>query len=1148
MSENSKGAEEALASGEEELRLLVETIPAYVWRAAPKGDIEYVNERMLEYFGAPLDEIVGWGWAERVHPEDVAFKVRNWLNSLETENPHDVVCRFRGADGHYRWFNVRGEPLRASDGTVLRWYGVLIDIDEGKKAADMLRRSEAHLAEAQRLSHTGATAANQSKVLYFSEEAYRIWGFDPTLGIPSFETMAERLHPDDRDRVLAGVQLAFTEKRGYSHEYRILLPDGTVKHIESIGEPVLSASGELFEVVATQIDVTERKRAEEELRESEHKLRQIIETVPSLLWSLGPEGEQTRLNQRALDYIGVRFEDLVRLGWQKFLHPDDLAETAKAFSYAIQTGTSYEAVHRIRRADGEYRWHHARGEPLRDQQGRIVQWYGLSIDVDEAKRAEDLLRRSESHLADAQALSHTGSTIYNETEILYWSEETYRIYGFNPALGIPGLEAVFQRIHPDERDSARAEFERAYAEKRGFTVEFRIVLPDGTVKNLKSNNHPVFSADGRIVEFVSTNIDLTERKEAEEALRESEHKLRQIFETVPGLLWSTDLAGEPTQLNQRFLDYTGLRFEDFRHGGWRVFLHPDDLPETTMAFDHAIQTGTSYQAVHRLRRADGEFRWHHTGGEPLRDRQGRIVQWFGLSVDIDEGKRSEDLLRRSEAHLAEAQRLSHTGSATYNDTAILYWSDETYRIFEFDPRHGLPSREAVEQRIHPDDLEPAREEARRAVRQKKNYKLEYRIVLPAGTIKHIELTADPKFSASGELLEVVSTLIDVSERKCAEEALRESEGKFRDYAESASDWFWEIGPDYKFTLLTGNAFDSDWADRIGTTCWDGALDFETEPEKWRLMQATLDSRQPFRDFVYCAARRDGSPMHVKASGKPVFDANGEFRGYRGTGTDVTALILAQEEHERLRQLESDLAHMSRLSVMGELTASLAHEITQPIAAARNNARAAMHFLNRNPPDLDEIREALACIVDDSDRAGEIIDRIRDQIKKAPPRKSRFDLNKAIDEVIELARSAITTNGVSVRTRMAEALAPFEGDRVQLQQVVLNLILNAVEAMSTLKTGPRELLISTEPTQSGGVLVSVQDSGPGIDTDHLDRVFQAFYTTKPSGVGMGLSISRSIIDAHGGRLWADTGALGGAVLQISLPGATKETVNFGRSGR
>jgi PAS domain S-box-containing protein len=399
------------------------------------------------------------------------------------------------------------------------------------------------------------------------------------------------------------------------------------------------------------------------------------------------------------------------------------------------------------------------------------------------------------------------------------------------------------------------------------------------------------------------------------------------------------------------------------------------------------------------------------------------------------------------------------------------------------------------------------------------------------------------FSASGEFVEIVTTQIDVTERKRAGEALHESEARFRDYAETASDWFWEIGPDYKFTLLTENAFGSHTGDRIGTGCWDHALDLETEPEKWRHIRTTLDSRKPFRDFVYRGLSDNGSPMYVRASGKPVFDGNGEFRGYRGTGIDVTAAMRAQEEHERLLRLESELAHMNRLSVMGELTASLAHEITQPIAAARNNARAATRFLDRSPPDLGEAGEALECIVADADRAGDIIDRIRDHIKKAPPRKCRFDLNEAIDEVIGLARSAITANGVTVRTRLAEALLPVEGDRVQLQQVVLNLILNAVEAMSAVEAGTRQLSISTEQTRTGGVLVSVRDSGPGIDPDHLDRVFEAFYTTKSSGVGMGLSICRSIIDAHGGRLWAD--ASSGAVFRFTLPGVGTELTDSRR---
>jgi signal transduction histidine kinase len=371
--------------------------------------------------------------------------------------------------------------------------------------------------------------------------------------------------------------------------------------------------------------------------------------------------------------------------------------------------------------------------------------------------------------------------------------------------------------------------------------------------------------------------------------------------------------------------------------------------------------------------------------------------------------------------------------------------------------------------------------------------------------------------------------------------LAESEAKFRDYAETASDWFWEIGPDCKFRLLTENAFGSDPAGRIGTACWDHALDLETEPEKWRLLRATLESCKPFRNFVYCCVGGNGSPMYVKASGKPVFDTNGEFRGYRGTGTDVTAIMRAQRAEASSQTVQAELARVSRVTTLGELTATIAHEIAQPIGSVRNNARAALNFLDRQPPDLGEVREALGCIVGDADRAQDIIDRIRDQIKKAPPRKHRFDLNEAVNEVIAWARSAITGNGVSVQTRLAERLFPVQGDRVQLQQVVLNLILNAVEAMGSVEVGERELLISTEQSQTNGVLVGVGDSGPGIDPEHLERVFEPFFTTKSSGVGMGLSICRSIIDAHGGRLWADANKPRGAAFQFALPGAEGELV-------
>lgn len=421
-------------------------------------------------------------------------------------------------------------------------------------------------------------------------------------------------------------------------------------------------------------------------------------------------------------------------------------------------------------------------------------------------------------------------------------------------------------------------------------------------------------------------------------------------------------------------------------------------------------------------------------------------------------------LAQSEMHLAAAQRLSQTGSFSWKpSTNERLWSDEIYRIFDIDPALGPDVAKAFE-RVHPDQRDHIRRLSALVASGDASIDEIIRLSFPNGSSKFIHQISRALRGDDGEF-EVVGALSDITEFKAVENALRENEQRFRDYAETASDWFWEIGSDYKFIRLTENAFGSDVADRIGKKCWDHALDFEKESEKWKLLLVALDSRKPFRDFTYCAAGGGGSPMYVKASGKPVFDVNGEFRGYRGTGTDVTALIRAQQGEETLRTVQAELTHVGRIATLGQLTASIAHEVTQPIGSARNNARAALNFLDRQSPSLSEVKEALECVVADTDRAGHIIDRIRDHIKKAPPRRERFDLNEAINEVLLLARSAITENEVSVRARFAEGPLAAYGDRVQLQQVVLNLVLNAVEAMASVEPRTRLLLISTEQNLS-----------------------------------------------------------------------------------
>ncbi|WP_420737739.1 AAA family ATPase [Bradyrhizobium japonicum] len=385
----------------------------------------------------------------------------------------------------------------------------------------------------------------------------------------------------------------------------------------------------------------------------------------------------------------------------------------------------------------------------------------------------------------------------------------------------------------------------------------------------------------------------------------------------------------------------------------------------------------------------------------------------------------------------------------------------------------------------------------------------------------------------------IAFVVDLTERKRAEEALRVSEQRLRSAIDGIPGLVGVLAPNGDVEAVNRQILEycGQTLEELRNWGTNGTVHPEDLPHVADIFGKSIAAGIPYQ-IEQRLRRFDGEYRWFDNRGIPVRDDRGRIVRWYVLLTDVEDRTHALS---RLQQMQADFARMNRVSVMGELTASLSHEITQPIASARNNARAAQNFMKMQPPDLDEVKEALACVVGDTDRARDIIDRIRDHIKKAPPRKERFDLNAAVDEVIVLARSLTNRNGVSVHTRLSSGSDPVLGDRVQLQQVLLNLILNAAEAMGSVEEGARDLLISTEQEQTG-VRVAVRDSGPGIDPAHLDRVFDAFYTTKSSGTGMGLSICRSIIDAHGGKLWAEANEPRGAVFQFTLPGAEAEFTN------
>jgi PAS domain S-box-containing protein len=506
-----------------------------------------------------------------------------------------------------------------------------------------------------------------------------------------------------------------------------------------------------------------------------------------------------------------------------------------------------------------------------------------------------------------------------------------------------------------------------------------------------------------------------------------------------------------------------------------------------------------------------------------------LTSWQDRQFAAQTLELQEEKLQRSEAYLAEAQRLTQTGSWAWRvaGRAALHLSEEWYRIYGFDPENGPPSFEQLLQRTHPEDRAKWQGAIDGAIDQKSDYEVESRILLPDATTKYIHTVGHPVLNASGELVQFVGSSTDITERKRAEQATR----LLAAIVESSHDAIvskrldgvitsWNKGAERLF----GYAAEEAVGQNITLIIPPGRRDEE------RTIVEQLARGERVDYFETVRMRKDGSLIDVSLTISPMKDVSGRVVGASKLARDITERKRAEEA---LRQARTDLAHASRLTIMGELTASLAHEVKQPIAAIVTDANTCVRWIMRDEPDLKEAREAAWRIVKDAKRASEIIDRVRLLFKKGTPQRELVDVNEVAREMIVLLRNEASRHSISIRTELAEDLPDAIGDRVQLQQVLMNLIVNGIEAMHDVDR-PRELTIKSQPAQNNELLLSVSDTGMGLPKHQADEIFDAFFTTKTHGTGMGLRISRSIVESHGGRLWAADNSPRGASFCFTLP--------------
>jgi PAS domain S-box-containing protein len=709
-------------------------------------------------------------------------------------------------------------------------------------------------------------------------------------------------------------------------------------------------------------------------------------------------------------------------------------------------------------------------------------------------------------------------------------------------------------------------------------MEYRLRRADGEYRWLLESGIPRYTGAGEFAGYIGSNIDITEIKRAEEEHRAHLWFLESMDRVNRAIQGTNDLEQMMSDVLEALLSI----FDCDR--AWLVYPCDPEGPSWRVPMEHARPEFPGAFAVGRdlpvtpdvaevfqtVRASTNPVRFGPGSKHPLPTETAarfNIQSMIGMAIYPkgdkpymlglhhcsyprvwtaqeerlfqEIGRRLEDALTsllifrnlgESERKLEEAQRLTHVGYWDRDlDTGLITWSDETYRIY------GLPTGEIltldrIQELIHSEDRPTMLAAISAALRGAQRYDIEYRVIRPDGELRVVHSQADVMWEESGRARRMFGTVQDITERKRAEEELRGAESRFRTYVDHATDALFVHGDQRKVVDVNRQACESLGYTReelIGMTPrdFDPGLGVDDAFIQW--MKERLEAGEVFA-FETSHRRKDGTLFPVEVRVRPFW--HGGHRFGLALVRDITERKRAEET---LRQTQAELAHVARVATLGELAASIAHEVNQPLAGIVTNGSACLRWLMGDSPNLDEARETARRIIRDGKRASDVISRIRTLARKTDSEKGPLDINQAVREVVTLTEPEAVRKGVALRTELAGELPPVLGDRVQLQQVILNLVMNGIEAMENVRDRPRELLIRSSEDESDKVLVAVQDSGIGIDSQHLEKIFDTFYTTKSQGMGMGLAISRSIVENHGGRLWAVANDGPGATFQFTL---------------